>query len=393
MITNGFQFIAFIIFFAGTVIWLENKYKDSKFFTYVPALIIIYFGVMLMSTFKVWDMGEASVSLARGEIKTAILPAMIFLMLLRADLRDIVKLGPRLIITFFAATASIIIGFIVSFFFFKGALASNAPQTFGALAGSWIGGVQNMAAVQQALGLNDAGMGYTLLIDSIDYSMWIMFLLALVPFAARFNKWVKADTSKVDNLNERLTAKFANISKEITFPHMIFLLGVAFAVAAVCMHIGGVLDAMMPNVLGASAWAIIVTTVVGIVCAMTPLGRIPGAPELSNLLLYVLIALIAANANFAELTQAPAYILAGFVILAIHGLSMVGLAKLFKLDLFTCGIASLANIGGVASSPVLAAAYSQALVPVAVLMALIGVITGTFGGIMVSKILEFIATL
>lgn len=391
MIKNGFQFLAFIVFFAGTVIWLEKKYKNTKFFTYVPALIIIYFGVMLMSTFNFWDMSANSVKIARGELRSAILPSMIFLMLLRADLRDIIKLGPKLILTFFAATTSIIIGFIVSFSVFKGMLASNAPQTFGALAGSWIGGVQNMAAVQQALGLNDAGMGYTLLIDSIDYSIWVMFLLALVPFANKFNKWVNADTSKIDNLNERLTKKFASISKEITFQHMIFLLGVAFGVSALCIHFGTVLDAMFPNVLGASAWAIILTTIVGILFAMTPLGRVPGAPELSNVLLYTLIALIAANANFLELTQAPAYILAGFLILAIHGIAMVIIAKIFKLDLFTCGIASLANIGGVASSPVLAASYSQSLVPVAVLMALIGVISGTFGGIMVSKILEFIA--
>ena len=65
--------------------------------------------------------------------------------------------------------------------------------------------------------------------------------------------------------------------------------------------------------------------------------------------------------------------------------------KVFKLDLFTCGIASLSNIGGVASSPVLAAAYSQSLVPIAVLMALIGVITGTFFGIGVAKFLTLLA--
>ncbi len=151
MIKDGFQFIAFITLFTGVLVWLENKYKTSKFFTYVPALIIIYFGAMLLSTFKVWDMSVASVSAARGSIKSAILPAMIFLMLLRADLRDILKLGPRMILSFFAATLSIILGFVVAFAVFKGVLAANAAKTFGALAGSWIGGVQNMAAVMEAL--------------------------------------------------------------------------------------------------------------------------------------------------------------------------------------------------------------------------------------------------
>lgn len=392
MITDGFQFIALLFFVSGIVIYLEKKFKNGIFFKYIPALVIIYFGAMILSTLGVWDMNVESVSKARSVLKDAILPSMIFLMLLRADLRDIAKLGPRMIISFFTATFTIMIGFVVAFLIFKGSLASNAPLTFGALAGSWVGGTQNMVAVQQAVGLEGSGMGYTLLIDSIDYSIWIMFLLFLVPFANKFNKWIKADTSKIDNINEHLTAKFSTISKEITFQDIFFLLSVSLGVTAVTGIMGNEL-VKVPALafMGATGWTIIITTILGVIFAMTPLARIPGSPEVSNVLLYMLIGLIASNANFMELTQAPAYILAGFVILIIHGVLMAIIGKVFKLDLFTCGIASLSNIGGVASSPVLAAAYSQSLVPIAVLMALIGVITGTFFGIGVAKFLTLLA--
>ena len=392
MITDGFQFIALLFFVSGIVIYLEKKFKNGIFFKYVPALVIIYFGAMILSTLGVWDMSVEGVSKARSVLKDAILPSMIFLMLLRADLRDIAKLGPRMIISFFTATFTIMIGFVVAFLIFKGNLASNAPLTFGALAGSWVGGTQNMVAVQQAVGLEGSGMGYTLLIDSIDYSIWIMFLLFLVPFANKFNKWTKADTSKIDNINEHLTAKFSTISKEITFQDIFFLLSVSLGVTAVTGIMGNEL-VKVPALafMGATGWTIIITTILGVIFAMTPIARIPGSPEVSNVLLYMLIGLIASNANFLELTQAPAYILAGFVILAIHGILMAIIGKVFKLDLFTCGIASLSNIGGVASSPVLAAAYSQSLVPIAVLMALIGVITGTFFGIGVAKFLTMLA--
>ena len=392
MITDGFQFIALLFFVSGIVIYLEKKFKNGIFFKYIPALVIIYFGAMILSTLGVWDMNVESVSKARSVLKDAILPSMIFLMLLRADLRDIAKLGPRMIISFFTATFTIMIGFVVAFLIFKGNLASNAPLTFGALAGSWVGGTQNMVAVQQAVGLEGSGMGYTLLIDSIDYSIWIMFLLFLVPFANKFNKWTKADTSKIDNINEHLTAKFSTISKEITFQDIFFLLSVSLGVTAVTGIMGNEL-VKIPALafMGATGWTIIITTILGVIFAMTPLARIPGSPEVSNVLLYMLIGLIASNANFMELTQAPAYILAGFVILIIHGVLMAIIGKVFKLDLFTCGIASLSNIGGVASSPVLAAAYSQSLVPIAVLMALIGVITGTFFGIGVAKFLTLLA--
>jgi uncharacterized membrane protein len=79
------------------------------------------------------------------------------------------------------------------------------------------------------------------------------------------------------------------------------------------------------------------------------------------------------------------------MIILIHALILVIFAKLFKLDLFSLGVASLANIGGVASAPILASAYSKALIPIGVLMAMLGYIIGTFGGLMVGKILAYIS--
>ena len=108
-------------------------------------------------------------------------------------------------------------------------------------------------------------------------------------------------------------------------------------------------------------------------------------------MLYLIVALIASRANFSELTEAPLYIIAGFVIIIIHARIMLLFAKLFRLDLFSLGVASLANIGGVASAPILASAYSKALIPIGVLMAMMGYIVGTFGGLMVGKVLEMIS--
>ena len=105
-------------------------------------------------------------------------------------------------------------------------------------------------------------------------------------------------------------------------------------------------------------------------------------------MLYMVICLIASRASFKELADAPYYLAAGFVILGIHAVLLSIIAKIFKLDLFTCAVASLANIGAVASAPVLAASYKETLVPVGVLMALMGYVVGTAGGLMVAKILS-----
>ena len=58
------------------------------------------------------------------------------------------------------------------------------------------------------------------------------------------------------------------------------------------------------------------------------------------------------------------------------------------MDIFTCAVASLANVGGTATAPVLAGAYSSALVPVGILMALLGNIIGTPGGAFVGHLMS-----
>ena len=67
---------------------------------------------------------------------------------------------------------------------------------------------------------------------------------------------------------------------------------------------------------------------------------------------------------------------------------MIALAKILKLDIFTCCVASLANIGGTATAPVLAGAYSNALVPVGIMMALLGYVIGTGGGLVVANLMS-----
>ena len=251
-----------------------------------------------------------------------------------------------------------------------------------------MGGTGNMAAVQAALNVPDSSMGYTLLIDSIDYAMWVMFLLALVPIASRFNHWTKADGKALEEVSANLASKQQEYKGNKTTSMLVLLSG-AMLVSILCQYFAATLP--VTAFFTRTAWTVMLVTVLGVICALTPISKMWGGKEISSIMLYLIIGLIASRANFNELTQAPIYILLGLFILAIHGGLMLVVAKVFKLDLFTCGIASLANIGGVASAPILAAAYSRALIPVGVLMAMLGYIIGTGGGLLVGRALAWLS--
>jgi uncharacterized membrane protein len=386
MIENGILYLTVLISIASLVVYTEHKTK-AKIFEYLPSIVIIYFVVMLFSTFGLWQKSD-SVTTTYKVLKSNLLPAMIFLMLLSADMREIFKLGKKMLLTFFLASFSIAIGFIVMFALLHTYFEDDSWKAFAALSGSWMGGTANMVAIQGALNLPDSAMGYTLLIDSIDYAIWVMVLLALVPLAKRFNLWSKADTSLIDEVGQRLALK-EDAKKSANLSSISLLLFAAFVVSWLAQYIA--ISLPTTSFLTTTTWVVIVATLTGIIFAMTPLAKYSASSTLANMMLYLIVALIASRANFAELTQAPLYIFAGFVIVFIHVIIMLFFAKLFKLDLFSLCVASLANIGGVASAPILASAYSKALIPIGVLMAMMGYILGTFGGLMVGKILEIVA--
>ncbi len=385
MIETAFPYLAILLFIASLLVYLEDKSR-AKIFEYLPAIVILYFTVMTLSSLGLWTKTEEINGVYRS-FKSNLLPAMIFLMLLQADIRNILKLGKKILLTFFLASFSISLGFIIMFALLHNFFEEGAWRAFGALSGSWMGGTGNMMAIQSALELPDSKMGYVLLIDSIDYAIWVMILLALVPFASRFNRWSEADGSVLDTLTEKLDTKEKEV---IDFPSLFMLLGLALMVSILAQEIANYLPTT--TFLTKTTWVVLFATITGIGLGMTPLSRQSSASPLANIMLYLIVALIASRANFSELTQAPLYIMAGFIIILIHGSIMVLFAKLFKLDLFTLGVASLANIGGIASAPILAGAYHKALIPIGVLMAMMGYIIGTFAGLAVSKELMVIAS-
>lgn len=138
-----------------------------------------------------------------------------------------------------------------------------------------------------------------------------------------------------------------------------------------------------------SGWVVIVATIFGLLGSMTPLRKIKGTDHIGNVLLYVVIGLISTATDFSTISfsDASMYIICGFLILSFHLIVLLILAKVFKLDLYICGIASQANIGGTVSAPILAGTYDNALIPAGLMMGILGASIGTITGLLLAKIL------
>lgn len=385
MIQDGFMYVSVLTAFAALMVGIEKRFKANRFFKFIPGIVLIYIGAALMQTAGLFGDSESNAAMYAG-VKNALLPAMLMLMLLKCDVRSVIKLGPRMLGGFIVAVFSIMIGFILVYAIFKNFYVEDTWKAFGALSGSWTGGSANMVALQGILDVPENIFGYALMMDTINYAVWVMFMFWLVPFAAKFNKWTKANVSFIENSIDEVAATSESEKKGPQFQHLLYLLGLGLFVSALSTFVGGRLPEV-GAVINATSWTIMIASVVGLVLAVTPAARIPGTLDVSNVMLYIVVALIASQSDFSNLAQAPIYLVSGFLIMFVHLVIMLLLAKLFKYDLFTLGVASLANIGGMASAPMLAAAYNRALIPVGVIMALMGSFLGTYFGMTIAKIL------
>jgi uncharacterized membrane protein len=382
LINNGFTYIAFLIFFAAMLVAVK-KATNWKIFNFVPPIVMVYLFNMIFCTINLWDMEATSV--AYSATKNNLLYAMIFVMLLRCDFRKLAKLGGRMTAIFMGGAISIAVGFVIAFLLFKGSLGVESWRGMAALAASWIGGSGNMAAVQDALAVPEADFGAALIVDTIFYSVWIALLLVVIPFASKWNKAVKADTSKLDSIASAANAEIEKESNSVDFTSLLTLLGLSLIVSAITQNLGGVLAYGM---LDKGTVTVLLVTVIGLAAAMSPIGKMSGVTEMSNIYLYVVIALLASRAGLNELLDAPMWLAAGLFVLIIHVIVMFLLSKLFHWDLCMVSTASLANLGGSASAPIVASAYNPSYTGIGVLMGVLGAAVGNIMGLGIARIMQ-----
>jgi len=382
VIQSVWPYLAVMLLAAGFWPAIERRY-GWKVFGILPPIVLTYLTVTALSVAGLWTSSE-EIHAAQNMLVARLVPALLFLLMINCDLRAILALGPRVLGVFVCTSISLFIAFVLAFLIYRHWMPANGWMPLASLSGSWVGGTANMIAVKQAIEMSDTALATTLLTDALCYSMWVVVLFAAAPLAPAFNRWTRAVSSA--DLTVAETAPRAPATPD----SVLLWLGLALLVAALSTVVGAQLP--VGSMLSATTWTILLATAAGLVVAHTPLARLPGAQAVSSAMLIAVVAVLASQSSFAGIAAAPVYLLAGVTVIALHAVLLCLAARIFHFDLYLCGISSLAHIGGVAATPVLAATYSRSLVPVGILLALLGYILGTGFGLVVATVLSALAS-
>ena len=353
--------------------FLEERTR-WKLFNYFPPLIFIYAVPAIMSNTGVLT----NTSPVYDWLSSTVLPMFLIIMLLKVDVASTIKMMGRGIFVMLFGTAGVILGAPIAYFLVRNKLPEDMWKAFGSLAGSWIGGTGNMAAVTEGLKTSGQGFGLAVLGDNLVYMIWLPILLGSKNLSKAFNRFTRVDDNRMQIL-ENVQAQTEDQREQVKMKHFLYLLVLGF----VCTWAAEFLSAKLPEIkpiLTTSTWKILLITSMGLLLSLTPARHIPASHELAMALVYIFVANMGAKADVSGLTgSAVWFILACYIWIAIHGIFCVLGAYLLRVDVHSTAIASAANIGGAASSPVVAAHHNEKLVPVSILMALMGYAIGNYG--------------
>lgn len=457
LITNDAIVFGILITLLALIFKSSEMPGLSKFYKVIPALLLCYFLPSLFSTFGIispkWiDIDAATAVLTsngfdlsdvhsfkdfknfvlNNEVDHALLdpfmgksqlyfvasrymlPASLVLLTLSINLKEVFRLGPKALIMFGTGTVGVIIGGPIAILIFSyfapdvvgGVSPNEVWRGMTTVAGSWIGGGANQAAMFEIFKEGDknliSGSMYSIMItvDIIVAEVWMFFLLLGVGKSEKIDRFFKADATAVNVLKEHMHDFSQRIARIPSFTDIMVILGLGLGATGLAHLIA---DNLAPWItvnfpyaaktfsLGSGFfWLIVISTTLGIIMSFTKLRNYEGAgaSKFGGVFIYILVATIGMKMNITAILDNPAIFLVGLTWMAVHVILLVVVAKIIRAPFFFLAVGSKANIGGAASAPVVAAAFHPSLAPVGVLLAVLGYALGTYGALVCGYLMQ-----
>ncbi|MEL7370801.1 MAG: DUF819 family protein [Myxococcota bacterium] len=376
----------------------------QRFYHYVPMLLLCYFLPSLLTTFHIVDGEHSKLYFVASRY---LLPASLVLLTLSVDLREIARLGYKPIVMFLAGTTGVVIGgplaLLITAFFAPDLVGGAGPDAvwrgMTTIAGSWIGGGANQAAMYEIFKPSDQLYSVMITVDVIVAEVWMAALIIGIGHQKTIDRMLRADSTSVDQLRDKMEAFSASIARMPSSTDLMVIGGIGFGATAIAHGgadiIAPYIQANLPELQRFSLtssffWLIVIATAIGVGLSFTSLRNYEGAgaSKVGTVFIFILVATIGMKMDITAVGRYPGLFMVGALWMIIHIAVLVAVGVLIRAPYFFIAIGSKANIGGAASAPVLAAAFHPALAPVGVLLAVLGYVLGTYGAWLCGLIMQ-----
>ena len=409
LIQNDAVVVGILALCLGFVFYTSNSTHPlwRGFYRYIPALLICYLLPAVFNSLGVIDGASSQVYFVTSRY---LLPASLVLLTLSIDLKKVVALGPKAMIMFLTGTVGIVIGgpiaiLVVSVFSPEtvgGAAPNEIWRGMTTIAGSWIGGGANQAAMYEMWDVSDTIFPTMIAVDIIVANIWMAVLLVMASRAPELDARRGADTSAIEEVREAVEKFQREHARTPMLPDFMLMLAAGLG-ATGAAHLGA--DFISPYIANHHPelarfsltshffWLIVLATSLGLAFSFTPIKHLEaaGAHKIGSVFIYLLVASIGMKMDITALANHPGIFLVGLLWMGIHACLLLLVARVIKAPTFFLAVGSQANVGGAASAPVVAAAFHPALAPVGVLLAVLGYALGTYAAWFCGVLMQMVA--
>jgi uncharacterized membrane protein len=388
----------------GVIFWTTRSAHAfwQRFYRYVPALVLCYFVPALYNSFGLIDVEQSKLYFVASRY---LLPATLVLLTLAIDLPATLRLGPKALAMFFAATISVVLGGPVAVLIWKTLAPASVDgelwRGMTAIAGSWIGGAANQAAMKEVFQIDANVFGVMVAVDVLFAYLWMAVLLWMAANHQAMDRKLNADNSAITALSEKMERIRLEHERIPSLADLMIMLALAFGATGLSHALAAPLAGAFTGVEWAERlslaseffWIVVLATTFGLGLSFTRARQLEGAgaSRIGTAFLYILIATVGMQMNLGAVFTNPVLFGIGFTWMAFHAVAMLIVARLIRAPTFFLAVASQANIGGAASAPVVAAAFHPSLAPVGVLLAVLGYALGTYGGWLCGQLMRIVS--
>jgi len=352
----------------------ENKHIKSVF-DWVPAILLAYVIPAVISAWGGYDFSQDDI---HRYSKDYFIPLAIVTVMSSLSIIQLKSIGWKPIVIFVAGSFWIaLFPVFIALFYFEGFLVDeifvNQEYWKGLppIVGSWIGGSTSQLVLKELVECPENIFLTILILDNILVNIWTIIMFQGIKASEKLN-------SLMGITGQMSTSKLSENKQNLVHPLLCFiiLLGVVVFLNAIIVSF---------------VVKIVVLSFVGLGLSNFIKGwNFNFVLKLGSILILIVMAILGLKLKFGLFKIEYTLLIFLIVWLVSHFIFMMIIAKLLNVNTAWVPIASMANVGGIATAPAVTAAYEEKWMPHAIILAILSMATGTFWGMLTIYLLRIV---
>lgn len=344
----------------------ENKHIKSLF-DWVPAILLAYLIPAGLSAVLGKDFSGDTI---HEYSKLYFIPLAIVAVMSSLSISQLKAIGWKPIAVFVSGSLWIaVFPFVIALFFLDSDLISeifinqNYWKGIPPIVGSWIGGSTSQLVLKELVECPENIFLTVLILDNILVNVWTILMFQGIKRSNFLN-----DILKITNL---------------TMPKDIEQHRVKTINSLTCFLILLVIVLIANMISDSFVTKIVVLSLIGLLLSnLIKNWNFKFVLKLGGILILIVMAVLGLKLQFSLFQFEFKFLLFLVIWLVSHFFIMLFVAKILNVNAAWVPIASMANVGGIATAPAVTAAYEKKWMPHAIILAILSMATGTFWGML-----------